>query len=72
MKHAIPKASFTLSADQFALWSRDGERVIEPGEIELMVGSASDDIRGRASVTIDGEGRGSIAPAAIPARSKVK
>lgn len=66
------RVSFTLSADQFALWSRDGGWVIEPGEIELMVGSASDDIRGRASVTLDGEGRGSIAPAAIPTRSKVK
>ena len=63
---------FTLSADQFALWSRDGGWVIEPGKIELMVGSASDDIRGRAAVTIDGEGRGSIAPAAIPTRSKIE
>ncbi|MBT46107.1 MAG: beta-glucosidase BglX [Citromicrobium sp.] len=66
------RVSFTLSADQFALWSREGEWVIEPGEIELMVGSASDDIRGRVSVTIDGTGRGSIAPAAIPTRSKVQ
>ncbi len=66
------RVSFTLSADQFALWSREGEWVIEPGEIELMVGSASDDIRARVSVTIDGTGRGSIAPAAIPTRSKVQ
>ncbi|HSF13713.1 MAG TPA: beta-glucosidase BglX [Erythrobacter sp.] len=58
--------SFTLSADQFALWSHDREWLIEPGVIELMVGSASDDIRARAAVEVIGSAKGSIEPAAIP------
>jgi beta-glucosidase len=58
--------SFTLSADQFALWSHDREWLIEPGVIELMVGSASDDIRVRAAVEVIGSAKGSIEPAAIP------
>ena len=57
--------SFTLSADQFALWSHDREWLIEPGTIELMVGSASDDIRARAAFEIVGTAKGSIEPAAI-------
>lgn len=58
--------SFTLSANQFALWSHDREWLIEPGVIELMVGSASDDIRSRAAVEVIGSAKGSIEPAAIP------
>lgn len=58
--------SFTLSANQFALWSHDREWLIEPGMIELMVGSASDNIRARAAVEVIGSAMGSIEPAAIP------
>ena len=65
------RVSFTLTADQFALWGKFGDWVIEPGEIELMVGSASDDIRGRTSFTITGRGAGRIAPAAIETRTLV-
>lgn len=63
--------SFTLSAAQFALWNADGEWAVEPGAIELMIGSASDDIRGSAEVTIEGSGTAPMAPAAIMTRSAV-
>ncbi|WP_435199140.1 beta-glucosidase BglX [Qipengyuania sp. 902] len=56
---------FTLTSDQFALWSLDDDWLIEPGTIELMVGSSSDDIRKRISFEIAGTATGSIAPAAI-------
>ena len=36
-----------------------------PGEIELMLGSASDDIRARTGFVISGTANGDIAPAAI-------
>ena len=58
--------TFTLTADQFALWGQGGGWQIEPGTIELMIGSASDDIRAQARFEIVGAAEGSIAPAAIP------
>lgn len=57
--------SFTLSSDQFAIWSRQGEWRIEPGKIQLMVGSASDDIRTQVEFSIDGTALGRVSPAAI-------
>ena len=63
------EVTFTLHAAQFALWASDEGWLVEPGEIELMVGSASDDIRAAGTVTLTGTGRGTIAPAAIPTRT---
>ena len=62
------QVSFTLGAAQFALWGLRGGWLVEPGLIELMVGSASDDIRAEAQLTISGHAEGRIAPAAIPTR----
>ncbi|WP_234036101.1 glycoside hydrolase family 3 N-terminal domain-containing protein [Porphyrobacter sp. YT40] len=59
------EVAFTLSSAQFALWSQAGEWLIEPGTIEVMIGSASDDIRARAVVEVVGSATGRIAPAAI-------
>ena len=63
---------FTLTSDQFALWSKDGDWLIEPGTIDLMVGSASDDIRARTSVEVVGTAPGTIAPAAISTETKIR
>lgn len=60
--------SFTLSSDQFAIWSQQGEWRIEPGEIQLMVGSASDDFRRHVKFSIAGTALGRVAPAAIATR----
>jgi len=36
---------FTLGPDQLALWNREMQHVVEPGEFKVMVGSSSADIR---------------------------
>lgn len=63
--------TFTLTPDQFALWNHAGEWVIEAGTIELMAGSASDDIRTRAAFEIVGTAKGSVAPAALESRLSI-
>jgi beta-glucosidase len=47
--------SFDLAVDELAFYDRDMRRVVEPGEIEVMVGSSSADIRLRGSFEIVGE-----------------
>ena len=66
------RVTFRLRADQFALWAQGGGWRIEPGRIEIMVGSASDDIRARGELTIEGSAAGTIAPAAIETRSRIE
>ena len=39
------EVTFTLLPDDLALWNRDMKRVVEPGEFEVKVGAASNDIR---------------------------
>lgn len=58
------RVSFTLSPAQFAIWDA-GHWRIEAGEIELMVGASSADIRGRASIRIAAAGEGREPAAAI-------
>ncbi len=47
--------SFHLAAAQTAFIGKDGDYIVEPGEIRLMVGASSQDIRLRGSFTITGE-----------------
>lgn len=61
--------SFKLSAAHFALWKQGGGWAIEPGEIELMVGGASDAIHARATLTIEGGASGAHSPASLPVES---
>lgn len=56
---------FTLSPEQFAWWDA-GHWRIEPGVIELMIGSSSADIRSRGAFTISAAGEGRAPAAAIP------
>ncbi|WP_026961743.1 glycoside hydrolase family 3 N-terminal domain-containing protein [Alicyclobacillus herbarius] len=46
---------FTLSAHQLGFYNRALEYVVEPGEIEVMVGASSEDIRLQGSFTVIGE-----------------
>lgn len=48
------KVTFTLTPEQFAFFGAGETWVVEAGEIELMVGSASDDIRQRARLQVTG------------------
>jgi beta-glucosidase len=58
------RISFTLTPAQFAIWDA-GRWRIEPGEIQLMMGASSADIRGRASFRIAAAGEGREPAAAI-------
>ena len=46
------RVDFILFPDDLALWNKDVERVVEPGEFKVLVGAASDDIRQEASFTV--------------------
>ena len=54
---------FTLANDQLALW-KAGEWVVEPGAIEVMVGSSSADVRARGRFAV-AAGKGSGPAASI-------
>ncbi len=47
----------TLPVDMLAFTGRDGERVVEPGEVELQVGSSSADLPLRTRVRVEGAAR---------------
>ena len=49
--------TFHLAAEQLAFTGRDGRLRLEPGTIELMIGTSSMDIRGRANLELVGETR---------------
>jgi len=51
------RVTFYLSADQLAFYDRAMRFVVEPGTIEVMVGSSSEDIRLRGSFEIVGDVR---------------
>jgi beta-xylosidase len=48
---------FRLHADRTSFTGRDGRRVVEPGEIRVLVGTSSEDVRWERSVRITGEPR---------------
>jgi beta-glucosidase len=58
------RVTFTLTPAQFAIWGA-GRWRIEPGEIQLMLGSSSADIRARASFRIAAAAEGAEPAAAI-------
>jgi len=47
--------NFTLTTDQFAFYDREMHLVVEPGMVEIQIGSSSIDIRQRTKVEIVGE-----------------
>ena len=51
------RVSFRLHADRTAFTGADLRRIVEPGEIEVQVGAAADDIRARGTVRLTGEPR---------------
>ena len=51
------RLTFFLPTDMLNFTSREGERIVEPGEFELQVGASSGDIRQRAVVELTGETR---------------
>jgi beta-glucosidase len=51
------RVSFELAADQLAFYDPDQGWIVEPGAVELMVGSSSADIRLRRQITLTGKVR---------------
>jgi beta-glucosidase len=51
------KIVFTLYADLLTFTGLDYRKIIEPGEIRIMIGSSSEDIRLEKSITVTGEKR---------------
>jgi beta-xylosidase len=51
------RVAFRLHADRTAFTGTDLRRIVEPGEIHLMVGSSSEDIRARGAVRLTGDVR---------------
>ncbi|WP_158843588.1 beta-xylosidase/alpha-l-arabinosidase [Saccharothrix deserti] len=51
------RVTFRLHADRTSFTGRDGRRIVETGEVVLLVGCSSDDIRWERSVRVTGEPR---------------
>lgn len=51
------RITFTLSAELFSFIGRDGRRVVEPGFLEIALGSSSEDLRLQCTIEITGEER---------------
>lgn len=50
--------TFALTADELSIWNREMNRIVEPGEFEVMVGGNSEDlIKAKFTVTSSVEGR---------------
>ena len=51
------RVTFTLHADRTSFTGVDLRRVVEPGEIRVMIGASSEDIRGEGAFRLTGEPR---------------
>ena len=49
--------TFRVHADRTAFTGSDLRRIVEPGEIDVMVGASSEDIRGHGAFRLTGEPR---------------
>ena len=47
--------TFTIPVDMFNFTRYDGQRIVEPGEFELQIGTSCAQTHGRASVQVKGD-----------------
>lgn len=64
--------TFTLSPEQAAIYTADGEFRIEEGRLDFFIGAASDDLRGTVSIKVVGTGVTRRPPAAIETGVRVQ
>jgi hypothetical protein len=48
------RVTFEMAAEQLAFTGRDGALIVEPGRVELMVGTSSEDLPCRTDVEVVG------------------
>jgi beta-glucosidase len=46
------EVSFEIGSEALSLWNREMQRVVEPGDFRIMVGSSSSDIRGEGILKV--------------------
>ncbi len=63
------RVSFDVDADRLSFTGRKMTRIVEPGTIELRVGSSSDDIRLRSDITLTGGERTITGPRTLRTRT---
>jgi len=51
------RVAFVVPADMLSFTGLEGRRIVEPGEVELQLGTSSSDVRLRTTVTLIGETR---------------
>ncbi len=65
------RVAFRLDVSQLAFYDRDMEFVVEPGRVEVLVGSSSEDIRLSDSFEISGQRRPLRRSEVVPTRVEV-
>jgi beta-glucosidase len=68
---AAQRVTFHLDASQLAFYDRAMQLVVEPGEVEVMVGSSSEDIRASGMLELSGERRALTSADVRPTRVDV-
>jgi beta-glucosidase len=54
---ASAEVTFEIDMSQLAFWNPEMEYVVEPGEVEVMIGASSEDIRQKKTFRVSGEER---------------
>jgi beta-glucosidase len=65
------RVTFRLDMSQLAFYDRDMQFVVEPGRVQVMVGSSSEDVRLMESFEITGERRQLHRSEVVPTRADV-
>jgi len=65
------KITFDVDMSQLALWNPEMEFVVEPGDVDVMIGASSEDIRSRKTFRISGESRSLRMVDIVPTKVRV-
>jgi beta-glucosidase len=65
------EVAFDIDMSQLAFWNPEMEFVVEPGDVEVMIGASSEDIRLRKTFRISGEPRSLAMVGVVPTKVRV-